>query len=148
MLFYSNVLTISSMYVTTHNTSFSFSKFLSTQPLSFSLKFSKSVPISIFFYSKPSTAPTSDVSPIKYLFVVCRCTSYILLQILFTLLFTLFVSLTSPPRSGVGVVPSSSLLALEVSPEPLICISCLYLFDLSIFVRFLVSICSICRNLF
>ena len=72
------------------------------------------------------------------MFFVCRCTIFVLPRLLFILLFPVLVSLTSSPWSGVGVVTSSSLLASAVSTEPLIYISRLYLFDSSIFLRFLV----------
>ena len=143
ILFSSNVFILSSISVTAHITYFSLSNLLSRYLFIFPLNLSKYVPISNFLDSKQSTAPISGVSPIKYLFTVCSCTSYVLLWILFTLLFTVFVYLTPPPWSGVGVVTSWYLLELTVSLELIICISRLYLFDSLIFVLFVVGLFSI-----
>ena len=84
--------------------------------------------------SKPSTSPTAGVSPLKYLCAVCSCISSVLPWIWFNIMFTEFFPLSSSHLSGVGVVPLSYLLVPAVSPEPLIFISCLYLFDLLILV--------------
>ena len=135
MCYSSKVFIVFFMSITLQIKYFSLSRYLFTQPFCFSLNSLKSVQIYIL-NSKKSIATTSGVSPLKYLFAMCSCTSSVFLWIRFSLLFPELVSLYSLALSDVGVcivpatifVSSLSLLASAVSPEPLIFLSTQYLF--------------------